>query len=332
MTERLRFGLAGAGGIGQAYGRIFQELEEGEMVGVADVRLEAAQALGEALRCRSYGSYQEMAAQVDLDVVLICTPPVSHFEISVWFLERKIHVLCEKPLTLDRGSARMMLEQAERYGVQLAMASKFRYVEDVVRAKSILLSGILGEIVWVDNSFTSHTDMAGRWNADAAVSGGGVLIDNGTHSVDLVRYLVGPIREVLAVEGRRTQGLPVEETARMLVRCENGALGNIDLSWSIQRPGEYYASVCGSRGSLLLGWKDSRYRELSRNEWAVFGAGYNRSDALRNQVKNFIQAVRGEEPLRTTPEDALASVEVIAAAYASLRRNAWQPVQGGRGE
>ena len=324
--------MAGAGGIGQAYGRIFQDLEEGEMVGVADVRLEAAQALGEALRCRSYRSYQEMAAQVDLDAVLICTPPVSHFEISVWFLERKIHVLCEKPLTLDSGRARTMLEQAERCGVQLAMASKFRYVEDVVRAKSILLSGILGEIVWVDNSFTSHTDMAGRWNADAGVSGGGVLIDNGTHSVDLVRFLVAPIREVLAVEGRRTQGLPVEETARMLVRCENGALGNIDLSWSIQRPGEHYASVCGSRGSLVLGWKDSRYCESSRNEWVVFGEGYNKSDALRNQVRNFILAVRGEEPLRTRPEDALASVEVIAAAYASLRENAWQPVQGGRGE
>jgi predicted dehydrogenase len=214
--------------------------------------------------------------------------------------------------------------------VKFAMASKFRYVEDVAKAKAIVTAGLLGEIVLFENAFTSRVDMSNRWNSNAGVSGGGVLIDNGTHSIDLVRYFLGPIADVQVVEGKRSQGLEVEETVRIFVRSTAGVLGSIDLSWSINKEQSSYINIYGSQGTLWVGWKESRYRQSGARDWVVFGNGYDKIQAFRSNIDNFARAIRGEEALLISPEDALASVEVVEAAYADLRRSHW--VRVGRPE
>ena len=143
------------------------------------------------------------------------------------------------------------------------MASKFRYVDDVIRAKQIVDSGILGDVVLFDNAFTARVDMSKRWNSNPDVSGGGVLIDNGTHSVDIARYFLGPLAEVHVVEGRRSQGLKVEDTVQIFVRSEQGAMGTIDLSWSINKELDRYISIYGTQGTVFVGWKEARYRQAS---------------------------------------------------------------------
>jgi predicted dehydrogenase len=206
------------------------------------------------------------------------------------------------------------------------MASKFRYVEDVIRAKSIVASGILGELVLFENSFTSRVDMSSRWHADPEISGGGVLIDNGTHSVDLIRYFLGPIAEVHAVEGRRVQQLPVEDTVRMYVNSAGGVMGSVDLSWSLNKELESFIDIYGSAGTVRVGWKESKYRQANSPDWVIFGSGYDKIAAFRSQIDNFARAVRGEEACLVSPRDGLASVEVIEAAYESLRGQEWTPV------
>lgn len=323
----VKFGLVGAGAIAQAYAQAFAGCEEARLVAVADSRPEAARALAEQCGCCGYESYTAMAETEALDAVVICTPPVSHPEICCEFLGRQIHVLCEKPLSVDSVSAMRMVMAAQHSGALLTMASKFRYVDDVARAKSIVASGILGEIVLFENAFTSRVDMRARWNSDPRVSGGGVLIDNGTHSIDLMRYFLGPLIEVQVVEGKRLQGLRVEDTVRMFVRSLSGVMGNIDLSWSIDKELDSYIKIYGSHGTIAVGWKESKYRQSSNREWVVFGHGYDKVQAFRRQLVNFSHAIRGEEPLLITPEDALASVEVVEAAYAALRREQWMPVK-----
>jgi predicted dehydrogenase len=324
--EAVKCGFVGAGGIAQAYSQALDNCCDARVTAVADTRVEVAQALAEGLKCAAYESHQAMAEACELDAVIVCTPPATHPEICTFFLERGIHVLCEKPLSIDIESAVKMLELARRKGVQLTMASKFRYVDDVIRARSIVKSGILGDIILFENVFASRVDMSSRWNSVPSVSGGGVLIDNGTHSVDITRYFLGPISEVNVVEGKRSQDLLVEDTVRVFVRSMDGVVGNIDLSWSINKERNSYIDIYGSRGTICIGWKESKYRQSSSRDWVVFGKGYDKIQAFRSQIENFARSIRGEEMLLITPEDALASVLVIDAAYTALRQQSWTNV------
>jgi predicted dehydrogenase len=328
MSDKLRFALVGAGAISQSYASAFEACEAAQLVAVADTRPDAAKALAQKFGCPSYESHQAMAGAEKFDAVVLCTPPVTHPEISTYFLARQTHVLCEKPLAIDAAGAQQMLEAARKSGARLTMGSKFRYVEDVIRAKSIVGSGILGEIVLFENAFTARVDMSARWNSNPKVSGGGVLIDNGAHSVDIMRYFLGPIADVQAVEGKRVQGLAVEDTVRVFIRSTAGVMGNVDLSWSINKELDSYINIYGSNGTISVGWKESKYRQSTSKDWVVFGKGYNKVQAFRSQIENFARAIRGEEKLLITAEDALASVEVIEACYASLKQQNWVPVNG----
>jgi predicted dehydrogenase len=326
MTQKVRFGLVGAGGIAQAYAQALGTSAVAELAAVADIVPEAARGMGEAFGCLAFLCHQDMMRSGKLDAVIVSTPPASHREVCIDFLEKKIPVLCEKPLSTNGKHARAIIDAASRSGVKFTMASKFRYVEDVAKAKAIVTAGLLGEIILFENSFTSRLDMSSRWNSNPEVSGGGVLIDNGTHSVDLVRYFLGPIADVQVVEGKRSQGLAVEETVRIFVRSTSGVLGSIDLSWSINKEQESYINIYGTHGTLWIGWKESRYRQSGARDWVVFGKGYDKIQAFRSNIDNFARAIQGEEALRIGADDALASVEVIETAYADLRRNHWIPV------
>ena len=328
VARRLDFGLVGAGAIAQTYAPAFEQCETARLVGVADPRAEAAGALAERLKCPAFSSYQALGEGVKLDAVVVSTPPDRHPEIAIHFLQRGVHVLCEKPFSLDSQGARAMVDAATKSGARLTMASKFRYVDDVVKAKSLLASGVLGEIVLFENAFTSRVDMSSRWNSDARVSGGGVLVDNGTHSVDIMRYLLGPIGEVQVVEGGRIQGLKVDETVHVHARSVSGVDGSIDLSWSINKELERYISLYGSAGTVAIGWKESKFKPAASREWVPIGKGYDKFQAFRSQIDNFSRAIAGEEALLITTEDAIASVEVIEAARLSLAENRWVPVGG----
>ncbi len=323
MTEPLKFALVGAGGIAQSYAAAFENNAEARLVAVADVRLEAAEAMAKKVDGQAFSTAEELlAATPDLDAAIICTPPNSHEDLAVLFALRRVHVLCEKPFALTLESARRMARVSLDCKVLLTMGSKFRYVEDMAKAKAFIEAGLLGEVILFENAFTGRVDMSKRWNAVPTISGGGVLIDNGTHSVDIMRYFLGPLAQVHAVEGKRAQGLPVEDTARVFVRSEAGVMGSVDLSWSINKELDWFVTVYGSQGTLQVGWKQSRYK-LTGGDWVKFGDGYDKNKAFRNQVNNFAAAIRKREPLRITWKDAVASVEVIEMAYQSMREAPW---------
>jgi predicted dehydrogenase len=319
----LRLAIIGAGRIASAYAEIVGSCTEVEAVGVADADPAAAKRLAVELDCEAYDSHLGLIETARPDAVIMCTPPVTHHEIATDCLRSQVNVMCEKPLATNMTDARKMLAVAASSSAILTMASKFRYVSDVQAARDLVVAGDIGDVVLLENTFASRVDMSQRWNSQPEIAGGGVLIDNGTHSVDLIRYFLGPITEVMAVEGRRTQGLAVEDTAQLFLRSAEGVRATIDLSWSLNKEREWFLEIYGTEGTVQVGWGRSRMRLGDDADWTALGTGYNRQQAMRDQLANFAGAILGREELRIDCTDAIASVEVIEAAYRSLRHDAW---------
>ena len=324
--NKLKFALIGTGGIAQTYAQAFQTSDCCKLVAVADVNEDSAKAFAEPFGAKAFSDYKTLAENSEIDAVIISTPPDSHPEIAMFFMRKGVNVLCEKPLCLSVAEARAMIETAEKSEVVFTMATKFRYCEDVVKAKAILASGVLGEVVQFENAFTAKVDMSKRWNSQREISGGGVLMDNGTHSVDIIRYFLGAITDVLALETSGTQNLSVDENVKLLAKTENGIAASVDLTWGINKELPHFISVYGTNGTLHIGWRESKYKLNSSPDWTVFGKGYDKVQAFRSKLENFRNAILDGEELLTKPEDALASVEVIEAAYKSLNQNLWQKV------
>lgn len=324
--NRLKFALIGTGGIAQTYAQAFQQSDCCKLIAVADVNQESAKAFAEPFGAKSFNNYKSLAENTEIDAVIIATPPASHPEIATYFMGKGVNVLCEKPLCLSVSEAKAMIETAEATNVVFTMATKFRYCEDVVKAKAIIASGVLGEIVQFENAFTAKVDMSKRWNSVKEIAGGGVLIDNGTHSVDIIRYFLGAITDVLALETSGTQNLAVDENVKMLCKTANGVVASVDLTWGINKELPNFISVYGTNGTLHIGWRESKYKLNSSPDWTIFGKGYDKVQAFKSKIENFAGAIRGKEELLIKPSDALASVEVIEAAYKSLNQNLWQKV------
>lgn len=326
-TTDVRVAVIGAGRCAQDHLQAFQKLDHVRIAAVADVHEPQARSVATQFNCTPYTDYRALLDTERPDAITICTPPVTHAEIALDALARDVHVLCEKPLTIQLADAKRLLDAVQGRDVLLMMASKFRFVDDIVKAKGIIDSGILGRVVLFENVFCSRVDMRERWNARKEIAGGGVLFDNGTHSVDIARFLLGPIATVQAQHGIRVQPIEVEDTCRLYFQSVSGVMGSIDLSWSIHKENDSYINIYGTEGTLSIGWRESKYRQHEKLNWVVFGQGYNKQQTFQNQMRHFVRCVQGLDRPIITPLDGLESVRVIEAAYRSSGVNKWMELE-----
>jgi len=275
-----------------------------------------------------FSEVEEMLERETLDAVSICTPPNTHLSLSSACLERGVHVLCEKPLAVDLNSATKLVARARRSSAELFLATKFRYVPEVRIARDRILAGDIGEPLLFEIEFSSRVDMSQRWNSRREVSGGGVIIDNGCHALDLAGYLFGGIQRVLAIRVPTVQALGVEDSAVLLVSTRSGLPGQICLSWSMDSQRDTYLRVRGSQGNVRVGWRESHlHRGVDgRQEVVRLGGGYDKVKAHRGMMHACMDAMTGRGASWISYDECLATAAAVDAAYRSLETGQWQEV------
>ena len=315
-----RIGIVGCGQMGRWHLDSYKKNPQAKIVAVADTDIARAQAFAREMKAKAYRSHGEMLAQESLDGVSVCTVPATHRDVVVGLLDAGVHVLCEKPLAVSIQQAEEMARKAKEKNKLLFTAFKFRFYDEVARAKELIAGGGLGKIVSFRLMFGGYLNMAGTWYADKNLAGGGVIMDNGPHAFDLVRYLFGEIENVSVAAGT-LQNLEVEDSAKLTVSLRGGAVGVIDLTWSVAVPSRSYLEIYGEDGAALLDLDGITYRFKSWSEWKRVPNQAGVQEAFARQVDYFVAAILGQTPQILGNGEGVKSQAVIAAAYESVAQN-----------
>ena len=312
----VRIGIIGCGQMGRWHLGSYQKNSHVELVAFADTNRAAAEKFASETGGRAYASHLEMLAAEKLDGVSICTVPVTHRALATDAMRAKVHVLCEKPLATTLQDAEAMLAVAESTGRTLLTAFKFRFFDEVAKARDLIASGALGNIVHARLMFGGYIDMQDAWYARPELAGGGVLLDNGPHAFDLVRALFGELATVEAATASH-QRLSVEDTAQLRCTLANGGVVTMDMSWSLPVPSRAYLEIYGDQGAALLDFEGLSYRLQNWQEWKRIPNTLPVREAFARQINHFVAVIAGQAPSVTVPADGLHAQRLITAAYAS---------------
>ena len=315
--KRIRVAVIGAGGIAGAHLRAYAtHAERCQIVGVADVVVEAAAARVAEFGGRVFTNVETMLDAVKPGALSICTPPKYHLEAVAAAAERGIAVLCEKPPARTLAETEAIVEAMRGQLLQFAFCHRFH--APLVAAIELIRSGKLGALVQIENRFAFRFARAGNsWFTEADIAGGGVLIDTLVHSIDIFRALTGD--EIEAAQAALSSTLPieVEDSSSLLVRSKGGILGTMNCSW-VTPVAEAFVRIHGTEGQAVIDYNAAaglRYKLADDADWTE--QHFAEPDRFVRQTAHFLDCVEGKcEPL-VGGHDGLAVMGVIEAAYES---------------
>lgn len=332
VTSPVRIGLIGAGGIANAHLAGYAAIpDRARVTAIADAVPETLARRAEETGARAYADFTELVHDPEVDAVDICLPHHLHKAAIVAAAKAGKHILCEKPLCLTADEAAEVRAAVEAAGVTLMCAHNQLFMPAVAKAKEVIDSGVLGDVYEVRTTDSFHNDFDPEsmgWRAHAATSGGGELIDTGYHPTYLLMHLAGgrPVSAFAMMSTHRLTFMEGEDSAQVLVRFDNGSVGQLVTSWAYDAaPGTDRFSVVGEKGALSSDGTTLRVQVRGEEEQVVEHESVNTFAA---EIADFVDCLAtGRRPLNTEVE-GIAVLGIILAAYESARTGAAADVIG----
>jgi predicted dehydrogenase len=329
-VSAIKVGVLGGGGILEAHIRGYRAYADAiKVTAVADVVEETARRRAVELDAAAYTDFREMIFEAEIDAVDICLPHHLHAEAIVAAAQAGKHILCEKPLCLTVLQADEVQQAVSAAGVTLMCAHNQLYLPAVAKAKQSLDDGVLGTVYEVRTTDSFYNDFDPQnmgWRASTATSGGGELMDTGYHPTYLMLHFAGgsPVDATALLSRHRLRFMEGEDSAQVLVRFDNGVVGQLVTSWAYDAPpGTERFSVVGERGSLR---SDGRSLTITLRGSSSQTYDFEDVDTYAYEIGQFADCLRsGIRPLHTEKEgiDVLC---LILAAYEGARSRTIAPV------
>ncbi len=337
--RKLGFGIVGAGAIAGVHAEAIAAAERAELRAVYDARYERARDMAQRYGVKAECDLQRFLAREDIDVVCIATPSGVRSEVALPAAAAGKHLLCEKPLEVTPERADGIIRACTEHGVTLACVFQARTSPDVRRVKTALDAGLFGRLVLVDVQVPwyraqEYYDSA-TWRGTWALDGGGALMNQSIHIVDLMLHFAGPPQKAFAFTDTLTHdGIEVEDTAVACLRFRNGALGTITASTGCAPGFPRRIELAGEHGSVVL--ESDRlvrwaFREGHGPDWAAqpnesppSEDGAQAPDAIGSQghrylIEDLTTAILEGRPPMVTGEEGRRAVECICGLYRAAR-------------
>jgi UDP-N-acetyl-2-amino-2-deoxyglucuronate dehydrogenase len=332
--RRIRFALVGCGRISaNHFDALDRHAERAELVGVCDIDPAALARATERTGAPGFESLEQLLAGCDADVVILATPSGLHAEQAIAVAAARRHVMTEKPMATRWRDGKRMVAACDQAGVNLFVVKQNRRNATLQLVKRAVSEGRFGRIFMVNinvfwsrpQSYYDSAPWRGTWEFD-----GGAFMNQASHYVDLLDWLIGPVESVQAYTETLARNIEVEDTGVVSVRWRTGALGSMNVTMlTYPRNFEGSITILGERGTVRVGgvavnridhWEfadahpdDARVQEASYETTSVYGFGHPA------YYDNVIAALRGEAEPETDGREGLHSLEILIATYLSAR-------------
>lgn len=349
MAGKVGFGIIGTGVIAEMHAQAIGMVPEAYLVGVYDKIAERSEAFARKYGVKAYATFEELLADKAARAVTIATPTGFHGAVAIPAANAGKHILCEKPLDVTTEKADAIIGACEKNKVKLASVFQSRFLRNARTIKRAVDAGRFGKIVlagaqikWYrSNEYYASAGWRGTW----ALDGGGILMNQAIHTLDLLLYAVGDVKEVFAYADTLTHKIEVEDTAVATLRFKNGALGVIEASTSCAPGFPRRMEISGEKGSVVLEddaivrWKFTdetpEDQEIQRNGAAGEGVKGGASDPKainceghRRQIDDLVRAIQSDADPEMPGREGRRAVELICAIYESAKTGKIVPVKG----
>ncbi len=314
----MRTAVIGVGAIGRNHARLYNEIENAELVAVADNDPATAARVAAQLHTKHYGDYREMLAAERLDAVSVCVPTMLHHQVALDCLAAGLNVLVEKPIAATVAQGGEMIAAAAQAGVKFTVGHIERFNPAIIELKRRLDEGEIGRV------FQVHARRLGPF--PARIRDVGVVIDLAIHDVDIMRYLVGS--EVQRVYAETAQNLNTahEDLLSGLLRFANGTIGVLDINW-LTPTKIRELMVTGEKGMFLASYLtqdlyfyendyiNAQWDTISNiagvSEGKMVRLRIDRKEPLRVELESFLRCIAEDTPPVVSGADGLAALDVV---------------------
>ncbi len=333
-SSAIGFGLIGAGEVSDFHEKGYQAAKnKGRIVAVCDLDENKAWEKAAPHKARVYTDYHQLLANTDVEAVDIMLPHFLHFPVAAAALEQGKHVIVEKPITVSWQEGEQLCELARRQGVRFTVAENTRYVTAYQEVEKLIREGVLREPCLI-RTFIYGSEMIrlhdpNSWVRRDKESGGGATIDMAAHSLYLLKWLFGELKDVQAMQWQCVAETEVPDNSIVAGRLKNGAIYATQYTDTAEIPWGERLEVYGRQGSLIVDQLHNPPAVLYRNKDDSQGRPLKsvpfdplnwKKKSMIAEVQAFVEAVWEDKPPLLDPMDGVYVVKMIEKAYLSARQ------------
>ena len=333
-----KFGIVGAGLIADFHAKAIQNLENATLIGIYGSNQGKAHRLSEKYTCKMFENLEELLCSEEIEIVVIATPSGAHLEPTIAAALNGKHVICEKPLEISLERIDKMIEAHHLAGTKLAGIFNYRYHETVKYLKSAIDNGRFGTITYASVHvpwWRSDDYYKESWHGTLNLDGGGALMNQAIHMIDMLQYLMGPVDSLQAYTATLGHSIEAEDTGVAVLKFKNNALGVIYGS-TASFPGQFRRiEITGTKGTVIQVensfkvWQFSNQTEADNEIFVRFnqiegGGGVSDPSAIpfephAKNISAFIDAIESGITFEINGQEAKKAVEIVLAIYTSAR-------------
>ncbi|MBO7330042.1 MAG: Gfo/Idh/MocA family oxidoreductase [Lentisphaeria bacterium] len=340
MNNYVGFGIIGAGMIAEMHAEALQSIDNGRLIGIYDPVIAAAESKAAQFNCKVYRTLEDMLADPEIQAVTVATPSGLHGKLCIAAAKAGKHIFCEKPLEITVEKVDEVLKACEENHVLISPVFQSRFSEPVRIVKKAMEQGRFGKMLlasvqmhWFrEESYYKNSNWRGTW----AMDGGGALMNQAIHVIDLLLHLNGSPKEVFAFAGTMTHDIEVEDNLCAAIKFSNGSFGTIEVSTSCAPGFPRRLELAGSKGSVafeentLTRWsfiekqpEDEEIMKLLAASSDTAGGGSSPGNISKTghaaQLKDLSEAILTGKKLFLDGYEGRRAVELICGIYESAR-------------